>query len=543
MKTTLKKILIALSVVVLMAAVFCFNAGALGQSEIYREDNYTYTVSDGRATIVSAYNYSMGDMVIPSEIGGYPVVALGEKAVNGEQGVSFKVTLPETVAEIDPTSFTECANLSGIEVSKNNPYFSSKDGVLYNKSQTKLISFPQNKSSAYTIPQTVKEIGDYAFWGVKLSEISVPKGVTYIGECAFAYAEKLEEFAIPESVTYIGKYAFACNYKLKTISTTDKIEYIGTGAFNSTGWWNAQEDGAVYLGKVLVGVKGKMPSGSTLDVKEDTVCISNFSNTSDNQTMRLNIPASVKYIAEGSLSNSGYLNFITLDENNPYFCLEDNILYNKDKTRIIWASYFAPESIVIPGTVETVDSSVFENCTMLKEITIPESLKKFGEDAFWNGGLKVNIESMEAWLNIEFVNESSNPLLKNGELYLNGEKVTELVIPDNVKEIKAYAFAGCGSITALTSGDKLEAIGYNAFEECVNLKKIDLQKGSVKIIESHVFYGCCNLTDFNAPSVTETNSDAFFLCNELESINLPSLVYANANDYTNTKWLDRKSVV
>lgn len=119
-----------------------------------------------------------------------------------------KITIPESVKTIALNSFGSF-HLENIEVSKNNKYFSSLDGVLFDKAKTILLCYPTIKDRQhYAIPGGITHIGERAFEGCYIQNISIPNGVTDIGLGAFMNCTDLASITISSSVTSIGYYAF-----------------------------------------------------------------------------------------------------------------------------------------------------------------------------------------------------------------------------------------------------------------------------------------------------------------------------------------------
>ena len=156
--------------------------------------------------------------------------------------------------------------------------------------------------------------------------------------------------------------------------------------------------------------------------------------------------------------------------------------------------------------------SPFWSIATLKSLTIGNAVTNIGYQAFSSCyGLKdVHISDIEAWLRISFGSEDANPSYYAHNLYLNGELVTELVIPDGVTEIKDYAFCGCSCLTNLTIGNGVTYIGSYAFSGCSGLTgELKIPDG-VTEIKDYAFYGCDRIVNVTIPaSVTYIGSYAF----------------------------------
>ena len=117
------------------------------------------------------------------------------------------LTIPNSVTTIGDYAFASCSGL--ITVDANNPNYSSKDGVLFDKNQTTLIQCPVSKTGSYTIPSSVTSIGVYAFVSCKdLTSIAIPSSVISFRMGAFGDCSGLTSLIIPSSVTSIGDFAF-----------------------------------------------------------------------------------------------------------------------------------------------------------------------------------------------------------------------------------------------------------------------------------------------------------------------------------------------
>ena len=131
-------------------------------------------------------------------------------------------------------------------------------------------------------------------------------------------------------------------------------------------------------------------------------------------------------------------------------------------------------SIIIPNSVDSISYMAFSSCTYLKSITIGNGINYIGASAF-NGCSKitsVNISDIANWCNITFYSVDSNPLCYAPNLYLNGELISNLIIPDGVTSIGDYAFRNCASLTSVVIPSSVDSIGSKAFNQCNNLAEI-----------------------------------------------------------------------
>lgn len=184
------------------------------------------------------------------------------------------------------------------------------------------------------------------------------------------------------------------------------------------------------------------------------------------------------------------------------------------------------EKIVLIGTYG------FHDCASLKNITLPSSLKSIGEYAFYGctSVERVNITNTEKWCGINFGNAYSNPLYYSGSLYLDGEPVKSLSLPDGITEITSYRFAGCQELEKIYLPKSTEKIEASAFRDSKGITdiyyagdysewcKVSVCEDNGTLSEATVHYECDGITEseISEISVTELPNKLIYLKDEDE---------------------------
>ena len=190
------------------------------------------------------------------------------------------------------------------------------------------------------------------------------------------------------------------------------------------------------------------------------------------------------------------------------------------------------KKVSIKCGVTSIGSYAFSDCKMLTSIEIPSSISCVGICAFiYSENIKsVYIDSISDFLNIIFDSDTSTPLFNGGNLYLNGNLVEHVEIPDSVSTIENYAFRGCKSLISVKISNSVTSIGRGAFSDCSSLSGIDIPD-SVTSIGDGAFNGCSSLNSIEFPdSITFISTHAFGNCSRLSSVKLPGSVTSIGDD-------------
>ena len=197
-----------------------------------------------------------------------------------------------------------------------------------------------------------------------------------------------------------------------------------------------------------------------------------------------------KYVCEDASAKWEIKNVLVTTPTNQVEVVAGENKYSGDIT-IPATTIFNGQKCDVVGIAE----EAFYDCSALISITIPNSMKHIGKDAF---GVCYALEKtnfvgdIADWCDIKFDDSYSNPIVLSHNFYINNQEITELIIPNTVDSIPAYAFDFCKSFTSITIPNSVTFIGKYAFELCSNVKSIFIPK-SVKCIQEAAFSGGMNL--------------------------------------------------
>ncbi len=306
--------------------LICFPGG--------RSGHYTIPNSVECIGIQAFYHcYLLTSITIPNS-----VVFIEANAFEDCTGLT-SVTIPSSVISIYYNPFNGCTGLTDTSFTSNSQHYTVLNGVLFNSTQTILISYPAGKTGSYTIPNTVTKIAPFAFDSCPgLTSVTIPNSVTMWGYNSFSRCIGLTTITIPNSLTYVPSSAFWHCTNLVSATLPNTITDIYALAF----------DHCTSLSSINI------PNSVTnLDIQVFSFCTSLNSITipgsvsSLPRNLFLNCTNLRKVIIEDSIS--------TIDNGAFYYCSAlDTIVFKQDNPPTIiengFTFYNVPSSatIIVP---------------------------------------------------------------------------------------------------------------------------------------------------------------------------------------------------
>lgn len=526
-----KKILsLLLSLIMIMSMFMGLEISSVAEDDIL--SYLSYYINKDHAIISRCNKSIVGDIVIPSEIDGFPVTYIGEQAFY-DCDLIKSITIPEGVTTIDQLSFACCdsleniilpdsltaiggnafvdsnslkkisipknvsylgynalsaSSLEEIIVDENNQYFSNDNhGVLFNKDKTIIRLYPQGKTDkTYKIPSSVTALAQGVFINKYLEKIIIPENITAISYDCFFNCTNLYAVVLSKNITEIQDFAFYnCSF-LSDIRIPNSVTSIGYGAFI----------GCDSITSITI------PSTVTTIAEKALGYIADESgNTSVNKDFVIKgTPGSA---AEAYAKKNG-ITFIDIAESpDKFVCHHKSEIYEScflEDYYEAWLCIDCGESVKEPvikiehkdedddGYCDRMDCGMWTG--EVDEDTVVKGLLKFDEmDAYGQWALKTNGTMI-------FSGSWANFAVSEKMLYARySDHVTQVIFEN-------------GSVTS-----RLSHLG-----DFVNMKKLTL---SDTIISIPMFFAsdCTYLEEVHIfPSVTDIAESAFYGCNSLKTI-------------------------
>lgn len=447
-----------------------------------------------RVVIPKSYSRVDGKYVLGDD---YVIDTIGSRAFMSNNVIQ-SVKMYDNIEYIEDLAFYICENLCNIELSNN----------------LKLIEY-------------------HAFSSTNISGIYLPYGLESIGDYAFMRCYELQKVNIPTTVASIGRMAFySCNSLETVVFEGDNMNnlFLGEDAF-----YTGDTIKSVYVNNIESWLSLSFDNAQSSPLKESSNLLVGGEILVD-----VIVPENIREIG-----NFAFYNCRTLQ----------SIKLHNDITKIGSYAFYRTRlaEITIPSSVQEIGGLAFSGCG-LKKLFLSSGLKHIGNLAFYNCSVQeVHIPDIESWLNIEFNGDKANPICTYGNLYVDGCLLTNLIIPEGVKQINDYAFYNCNLKGRVILPDSLVDIGYNSFTGCdgitfnqydnayylgslsnpyfILIKAISTDivscdiNDNTKVIDASAFQNCTSLLDVVIPEgVFKVGTSAFSGCTALTNISIPNTI-------------------
>lgn len=432
------------------------------------DDDFDLIIRDG-VTAIADYAFSsftqINSVTFPSSLR-----TIGSYAFSGATGISSLV-FNEELIEIKEYAFANCNNLFDVTFNDNLEY-----------------------------------IGDFCFYNAtSLNSITLKEGLKHIGRSAFENNTALSEVSIPSSVTTIGSKAFYNSASLNTIvfNQISNVEDFGEKVFHGTNWFDTANDFVLFNGSILYAYKGTNSQISTNGLSR----IMPYAFAGNENIVNVSFANTVESIGKYAFADCVNLETITFTPNGILTHIGDYAFKNCQSLR----------NFYLPFNLENLDRTVLDGCVSLLWINIEneEINDKFN---FINGILYNNDKTQIVYvpMTISGVISFESTITEIPDFALeNRTGITTVVFHDGIQRIGDGAFKGCTALSEIVfnSNSMLTHIGAEAFYEC-DLVEIILPR-RIEFIGKNAFYKSdsinriLTLQSDNPPVIIDLDPDAF----------------------------------
>lgn len=433
------------------------------------------------------------------------------------------IDFPARLATFDASVFDGCSKLASVNMAAASKNYSSIDGVVLNKGGDKLLYYPRGRAATeehpeyakYTTPESVTTICSNAFSGAKLEEIVIGKNVTMIEPYAFS--------GTSDGKAYSG---LAGNYKGMSASSLTSIIFedggempltIAEGAFygSASGLTEITLPARLQtLGDYAFGAKSSL---KTVTLESDSGSIQggefNYSNKAFISATAVNAAPYVTTLYLGKtvsadiniagIFGSRNLTTVEIHKDNPYLISEDQVIYDKGKTTIVYYLDSREGEYVVPDTVTEIKAGTFKQKDGLTKVTIHNGVTYIGDQAFYNAKNLAEV----------IMQEGGDAVLNLGDsVFENCYALTNAKLSTRIRTIGSKLFKGCRIMTVAEIPEGVTELGdeafsgyseysYNAFET-IKLPSTLEKMGEYETVDGKqvlksisVFYNCTSLKE------------------------------------------------
>ena len=388
----------------------------LKEEHKHTENSLEYKLlGDGTYEVKGIGTCTDTEIVIPSEYQNKKVTSIGYKAFANNSTIT-SVTIPDSIKTIDEEAFYKCTELTSIFI---------PDSVT---SLGKSAFYECTKLASLTLGKGIKTIATSTFCDCKaLTSIVIPDGVTTIETNAFYHCEAAKSVIIPKSVTEIGSSAFCYTYSVESFTVAEDNESY------------TAIDGALFTKDKTELIQ--YPLGSTQKsfvLPDECTTITLAAMDSAQYVESITFGKGIAKLEIAAIINCTSLKEINVHEDNASFKAIDGNLYSKDGKKLVQYALNKDEaSFTVPDGVEIIGTCSFKQAYKLESIILPSSVNTIESSAFF---------------------------------YCTSLKTLD--IPDGITVLDSYIFAGCTALESITIPSSVERIKFLTIAYCESLETI-----------------------------------------------------------------------
>lgn len=496
----------------------------------YCGENCTWVLNDGVLTISGTgamtdyahtktpwYSYKN---TITSVIVEEGVTTIGTQAFRDFSNLE-SLSIPSTVTTMKESSAEECTSLETVTFAAGSQLAVMERFVFYDAKKLSTISLPEGLTS----------IGERSFYmagttaGYEMTSITIPASVTTLGNRVFLDCRNLQSvnFAPSSQLNSIDYGCFSNCYALTSITIPSGVTTLPKELFlecRSLETYTIPSTVTTLSDSIFKGCTSLKNITIPSSITDTNLKAYMFSNCSELTTVTINANS------YNEISSEAFYGCTKLEN----ISLPSTIKYIRSRA---FERCSALTQIKIPAAVEQIDSNAFKSCTNLSAVTFEgtPSITSIGDYAF------EECTSLGA-----FTIPSTVTKLGTGT-FKRCESLSTVVLPSGITSINDSLFYGCKGFKTYEVPKTITSIGDYAFCECTELTSVSYAKNSdgstnIEKFGGNIFKGCSKLTSVEIPSNTKVqylNSNLFYGCSLLTNITIPSnILYIRDNAFYGT---------
>ncbi len=373
------------------------------------------------------------------------------------------ITLPASLTYVGDCAFSGTGIRNVVSLSPN---FTFRDGCLIDQINHRLHAYLSDKDKV-SLPVGLTHIGNEAFYGCDyLIAITLPNSLTHIGKSAFSRCSNLTTVSLPNSMTHIEGSAFGKCQNLTAITLPAGLIHIGDRAFEG-----CEKLTAITLPAGLIHIGDRAFKGceklTAITLPDGLTHIGKWAFMWCNNLTTITLPNSLTHIGDHAFSLCENLDSITLPDNLTY--IGDNAFWECGNLT----------TITLPDGLTHIGDGAFCGCRNLTTIILPDGLAHIGDGAFLRTGIRNVISHSPYFIFsdgclidkrnhklVAFLSDQEQVVLPDGLICIGDRaldrsgNLTAITLPDGLIQIGNCALGGCGKLTAITPPDDLEELPY-----------------------------------------------------------------------------------